>query len=86
MKDEKVLTLEEMKAKYQELGEEIAQKEKAEAEIREVKFMAEKVARRKEVDEAFAKYVELHKAYEQDYGTYVSKAYINEFPWHLFWN
>ena len=86
MKDEKVLTLKEMKAKYEALGKEIEQKEKEESAQRLAKLNAEKDARKKEVDDAFAKYIELHKAYEADYGTHISKTYINEFPWHLFWN
>lgn len=46
-----------------------------------------KEARRKEVDDAFDKYIELHKAYEKDYGVYIiSRNFINGFPWGLFWN
>ena len=69
------------------LHEQLAQMMKEEEETKQAKLRAEKEARRKEVDDAFNKYIELHKAYEKDYGHYIiSRNFINEFPWNLFWN
>lgn len=68
----KELTLEEMKNKYKALGEEIAKKEKAEAEEREARLVAEKAARREEVKLAEKNYKELLTAYVKDYGSYCS--------------
>lgn len=68
----KELTLEEMKKKYEALGVEIAQREKAEAEERKAKLAAEKVARREEVELAEKEYIRLRTAYIKDYGTYIS--------------
>lgn len=88
MKDEKVLTIEELKAKYKALGEEIAQKEKAEAEEREAKLVAEKEARKAEIEAAEKRLGELVSAYIKDYGSYSAKRTTNDngFPylWHLF--
>ena len=68
----KELTLEEMKKKYETLGKEIAQKEKAEAEERKTKLAAEKATRREEVRLAEKRYRELVSAFVKDYGTYSS--------------
>lgn len=68
----KELTLEEMKKKYEALGEEIAQKEKAEAEERKARLIAEKAARREEVRLAEKTYRELVSAFVKDYGSYSS--------------
>lgn len=70
MKDEKTLTLEELKEKYVALGEEILQREKAEAEEREARLTAEKEKRRQEVADAETQYRKLLTAYIKDYGSY----------------
>ena len=66
------LTLEEMKKKYEALGAEIAQREKAEAEEREAKLIAEKAIREEEVRLAERRYKKLVSAFVKDYGTYIS--------------
>ena len=63
-------TLEEMKKEYETLGEKIAQIEKAEAEEREARLVAEKAARREKVRLAEKNYRELLTAYIKDYGSY----------------
>ena len=86
MKDEKVLTIEEMKAQYKALGEKIAQKEKAEAEEREAKLAAEKEARYKEIIAMFDNLETLIKNWHADYGNFVFHGKSNTIPylWHLF--
>ena len=88
MKDEKVLTIEELKAKYKALGEEIAQKEKAEAEEREAKLTADKDARKAEIETLEKRLGELIRAWIKDYGSYNrTRTYGGDgFPylWHIF--
>ena len=88
MKDEKVLTIEELKAQYKALGEEIAQKEKAEAEEREAKLAAEKDARKAEIEALEKRLGELIKAWIKDYGPYNrTRTYSGDglpYLWHLF--
>lgn len=64
------------------------EKKRVEEEKKKVEELkAAKDARKKEVDEAFDKWTELRKAYEKDYGNYsITRNYVNEFPWNLFWN
>lgn len=63
-------TLEELKKEYKALGEEIAKKEKAEAEEHKARLVAEKAARREKVKLAEKNYRELLTAYIADYGSY----------------
>jgi hypothetical protein len=89
MKDEKVLTLEELKEKYKTLGEEIAQKELAEAKAREAKLAAEKEARYKEIEEAADHLDALIRGWTADYGSFtLRKTYKDRYStpslWHLF--
>ena len=86
MKDEKVLTIEELKAQYKALGEKIAQKEKAEAEEREAKLAAEKEARYKEIMAMFDNLEVLIKNWNADYGSFVfhGKSNVSPYLWHLF--
>lgn len=65
-------TLAEMKKQYEALGAEIAQREKAEAEEREVRLIAEKAVRKEKVELAEKEYIKLRTAYIKDYGTYIS--------------
>lgn len=72
---------------YERLNEQLQTQKKEEEEKRKAQLAAEKEARKKEVDDAFDKYVKLSKAFEKDYGYYaLSKTYVNEFPWSMFWN
>lgn len=71
-------TLEELKKEYKALGEEIAQKEKAEAEEREARLVAEKAARREKVKLAEKNYRELLTAYMKDYGSYYSTEAVDD--------
>lgn len=87
---EKKLTTEELTRQYEEakkvLNDINAQLEERKREEQEELRLQEKM-RRKEVDDAFDKYIELLKAYEKDYGTYIlSRNLIDEFPWNMFWN
>jgi hypothetical protein len=66
----KEFTLEELKEQYKALGEKIAKQEKAEAEEREAKLVAEKAARKKEIESAEENYRRLLGAYIKDYGSY----------------
>ena len=70
MTTEKTLTLEELKAKHRALGEEIAQKEKEEAEARAAECLATKATRKAELKEAAEHYQTLLRAYIKDYGSY----------------
>lgn len=84
MKDEKRLTIEELKAQYKALGEEIAQKEKAEAEEKQARLKAEKDARYKEVEESIEHTIELIKNWSKDYGSFNFKNYNYPYLWHIF--
>lgn len=88
MKNEKVFTIEELKAQYEALGKKIAEKEKAEAEEREAKLTAEKEARKAEIETVEKRLGELISAYIKDYGSYNRTKTHNDdrFPylWHLF--
>lgn len=69
------------------LHEQLTQMKKEEKEAKQAKLRLEKETRKKEVEDAFDKYIKLHKAYEKDYGRPTpSINFINEFPWNLFWN
>ena len=86
----KELTLEELKAQYNALGEKIAKQEKMEAEEREAKLKAEKDARKKEIESTEKKLNELISAYIKDYGSYSTSRFYdtktNEIPniWRMF--
>lgn len=82
---EKKPTLEELKATYKALGEEIERKERAEAEERKAKLAAEKDARFKEVIEAYKHADALRDAVVEDYGyfTYETEEDIPSI-WDLF--
>lgn len=66
----KNMTMEELKALYVDLEVELERREKEEKE----KLKAEKKARKKEVDDAVAKAIELVKAWTDDFGTYSYKS------------
>jgi hypothetical protein len=65
---EKKLTIEELRAKYKALGEELEAREKAEVEAKKAKLAAEKDARFKEVIEAYKHADALRDAVVEDYG------------------
>ena len=78
---------EEAKKNFEHFNKLLEEKKEEERKAKEVKLAKEKDARKAEVDLAFDKWVELRKAYEKDYGSYaLTRNYINEFPWALFWN
>lgn len=89
MKNEKELTLEELKAQYKALGEQIEKKAKAEEEERKARLVAEKAARKEELELARKTYNALLNAYIKDYGSYsTTRSYTtgNELPnlWRMF--
>lgn len=93
MEKKEELTIEELTKAYEEaknnvdtLREKLAKAKQEEENRKRAELALTQQARKKEMDDAFAKYVELSKAYEKDYGPYVIDTYVNEFPWHLFWN
>ena len=72
------LTIDELKEEYnkvakhfKELEELIQQKDREETEKKRRELTLKKENRQKEVDDAFEKYVELSRAYERDYGSYI---------------
>ena len=90
MKNEKELTLEELKAQYKALGEQIEKKAKAEEEEQKAKLKAEKAARKEELELAMKTYHTLLNAYIKDYGSYsATRSYTankDEIPnlWRMF--
>ena len=69
----------------------VEQKRKEEVERKKAALEAEKDKRKKEVDDAISKAVELVKAYNEDYGTYSITDRFNDFsflfgskPWRFF--
>ena len=68
--DKKELTIEELKAQYEALGEQIAKRQKEEEDRKKAKLALEKEARAKEIEETAQHYCELVKAYQKDYGYY----------------
>lgn len=95
-KEEK--TLEQLKAEaeqaqkaYDDKRKELARKEAEEVERKRLKLVAEKDKRKKEVDDAVSKAIELIKAYNEDYGKYSITDHFNELsflfgskPWRFF--
>ena len=81
---ENKLTLEELKATYKALGEEIERKEKAEAEERRAKLAAEKETRFKEVTDAYKKADALRAAVVEDYGYYTYEDGTTPSLWDFF--
>lgn len=61
-------TIEELKAQYKALGEQIQEQEKLEREAQVAKLKAEKEARYNEVVDAYKKFEELRNKYVDDYG------------------
>lgn len=64
----KKFTIEELKAQYKALGEQIQEQERAEKAARDAKLKAEKGARYNEVVDAYKKFEELRIKYVDDYG------------------
>jgi hypothetical protein len=94
MSTKKEFTIEELEAQYKHAEEnqkilkaQIEQKKKEERERKEAQLALEKNTRKKEVDEALAKFKELLNAYMHDYGvySYVSSDDDNIFN-SKFWN
>ena len=95
-KEEK--TLEQLTAEFKQLEkefnlrkEELARKEAEEAERKKAELVVEKDKRKKEVDDAVSKAIELIKAYNDDYGKYSITDHFNELsflfgskPWRFF--
>lgn len=95
MSTKKEYTIEELEAQYKlaeekrnVLKQQIEQKKKEEKELREAKLALEKDVRKKEVDDACNKYIELLKAYMEDYGaySYISNDNIFDMFNSKFWN
>lgn len=95
-KEEK--TLEQLKEEFKQIEkefnlrkEELARKEIEEVERKKVELAAKKDKRKKEVDDAVSKAIELIKAYNEDYGKYSITDHFNELsflfgskPWRFF--
>ena len=87
-------TIEEMENQYTEileqcekLRERIRQKKQDEADRKKAELALQKESRKKEVDEALKKYNELLKAYLEDYGSYHTNEFSDDFVWYpnKFW-
>lgn len=81
MSIKKEFTIEELEAQYKQaeesqkaLMEQIKQKKKEEKEAREAALAKEKAVRKKEVDEAVAKAMDLVRAWTDDFGIYSYKS------------
>lgn len=81
MSIKKEFTIEELEAQYKQaeesqkaLMEQIKQKKKEEKEAREAALAKEKAVRKKEVDEAVAKAIDLVRAWTDDFGIYSYKS------------
>ena len=65
---EKKLTIEELEAKYKQLGAELEARKKAEAAEKAAKLEKEKDARYKEIMDTYKKFEELKDKFVEDYG------------------
>jgi hypothetical protein len=81
MSIKKEFTIEELEAQYKQteesqraLLEQIKQKKKEEREAREAAFAKEKAVRKKEVDDAVTKAIELIRLWTDDFGIYSYKS------------
>ena len=81
MSTKKEYTIEELEAQYKlaeekrnSLKQQIEQKKKEEEELKKAKFDMEKSARKKEVDDAVTKAIELLHAWTNDFGVYSYKS------------
>lgn len=81
MSTKKEYTIEELEAQYKlaeekrnALKQQIEEKKKEEEKLREAQFMKEKETRKKEVDEAVAKAIDLVRAWTDDFGIYSYKS------------
>lgn len=81
MSTKKEYTIEELEAQYKlaeekrnSLKQQIEQKKKEEEELKKAKFDMEKSARKKEVDDAVTKAIELFRAWTNDFGVYSYKS------------
>jgi len=70
MYGEKEMKIEELEAEYAHLGEIIKQKKQDEADRKKAELALEKETRKKELDEAKARYYELLHTYLRDYHSY----------------
>ena len=94
MEKKKNLTVEELtkacaeaESTFEALKKQLKQAKQEEEERKRAELALVKESRKKEVDAAFDKWLELHQAYLVDYGDYVvARNYRDKFPWHLFWN
>ena len=74
------LTLEELMAEYEMLGEKIKQKKQDDENRKKAELELNKQKRKKEVDEAGELYHKLLRDYIKDYGAYEVKRTAEEFP------
>ena len=95
MSTKKTYTLEELEKKYEDartnfefFKAEFEQKKREEEELKRLRLVEEKSARKKEVDDAFENYKTLLEAYINDYGIYSYAADENIFDLFSskFWN
>jgi hypothetical protein len=76
---------EEAKKNFEKLNEQYLKAKREEEEEKAAQLALEKEARKKEVDEAYDKYLELLSAYVKDYGSYSTTAYSDDWFPNKFW-
>lgn len=74
------LTLEELMAEYEMLGEKIKQKKQDDENRKKAELELNKQKRKKEVDDAGELFYKLLRDYIKDYGAYEIKCTAKEFP------
>lgn len=82
------MTLDELEAKYKELGEVITKKKAEEAKRKKEELAHAKESRRKEIEQKEKELCELKRNYIKDYGSYTAVRNVGneDFPYlyHLF--
>lgn len=78
---------EEAKKNFESIGAQLQLAKKEEEDRRNAQLALEKENRKKEVDEAFQNYNNLLKAYINDYGSYGTTLYADDYNWfpNKFW-
>ena len=77
-------TLEELRAQYKALGEQIAQKEKEEKEAKQKKLEAEKESRYQAIVLEMEKLASMIELWNADYGTFAVKGNVSPYLFHYF--
>jgi hypothetical protein len=77
-------TIEELRAQYKALGEQIAQKEKAEKEAKQKKLEAEKESRYQSIVLEMEKLATMIESWNADYGPFAVKGNVSPYLFHYF--